>query len=127
RRSNSRRAINGLPPFNRDRQPKQITDFTLCGLIGCMRVLRGPPRLSAFICSLHCRVMMYSRGGELISRELISLDAKVCASCTSLCGTLCPLGQPKKAIGHESPIGPWLPTWQTVMLVRFRNDGAVTI
>src|SRR4029077_2755560 len=33
--------------------------------------------------------------------------------------TLCPLGQPKKAIGHEPLIGPWLANAATVTLVSF--------
>jgi hypothetical protein len=35
--------------------------------------------------------------------------------------TLCPLGQPKKAIGHEPLIGPWLATLRPSRLVQFRE------
>ena len=35
--------------------------------------------------------------------------------------TLCPLGQPEKAIGHESLIEPWL-ALTTELLVGFRTD-----
>jgi len=37
--------------------------------------------------------------------------------------TLCPLGQPKKVIGLESPIGPWLPIQQPATLVKFQENG----
>ncbi len=40
--------------------------------------------------------------------------------------TLCPLAGPKKAIGQESPIGPWLATLQPPLLMSFREpNGAV--
>ena len=35
--------------------------------------------------------------------------------------TLCPLGQPKKAIGQESQIEPWLAHCIPLCLFRFRN------
>src|SRR5450755_4730299 len=35
--------------------------------------------------------------------------------------TLCPLGQPQKAIGHESLIGPWLPILQPPRLSVLRS------
>ena len=52
----------------------------------------------------------------------------LCSSNTGVSDyTLCPLGQPKKAIGHESQIGPWLPHSAIVRLVCFRKRmGAVT-
>jgi hypothetical protein len=40
--------------------------------------------------------------------------------------TLCPFGQPKKAIGYESQIGPWLPLCNRLCLPVLQNsNGAV--
>jgi hypothetical protein len=38
--------------------------------------------------------------------------------------TLCPLARPKKAIGHESQIGPWLAILQSLCLSVSRNEWA---
>src|SRR5207245_1390200 len=38
--------------------------------------------------------------------------------------TLCPLARPKKAIGQESQIGPWLATLQSLRLSVSRNEWA---
>jgi hypothetical protein len=42
----------------------------------------------------------------------------------SLWATLCPLGQPKKAIGHEPLIGPWLATLRPSSLSVSGTDSA---
>jgi hypothetical protein len=40
--------------------------------------------------------------------------------------TICPLGQPEKAIGLEPQIEPWLAIFATVLLVASETEGVVT-
>src|SRR5258708_4084191 len=48
------------------------------------------------------------------------LDSAVELSCSDR-NSLAPLGQPEKAMGHESPIELWSPNLTTVLLCWFRN------
>jgi hypothetical protein len=58
------------------------------------------------------------------SRESIHRKFRLCVRRHLVSGsTLCPLGQPQKAIGHESLIGPWLPIEQPPRLSVFRSPG----
>ena len=58
------------------------------------------------------------------SRESIHRKFRLCVLPHLVSGpTLCPLGQPQKAIGHESLIGPWLSTEQPPRLSVLRSPG----
>jgi hypothetical protein len=50
-----------------------------------------------------------------------------CASARVTHYTLCPLGEPEIAIGHEPRIEPWLPRKRPVRLPLSQLDGIVTI